>query len=394
MASQTCWSLNALFNQNPILDLTTREPDDTSDHEAGDLALTWRNPADTLAQTSSLPETEPVPRASTIPGLTQNNIQTNNQNTYNLTVNNTYSEAVGYGGGGGGRVVFLVFVIAAAYGITTFWNNTVTSIQSSFSGLASFVGLSYFAASSAKKPEPSATITFGKATSSITPNPIVPSPSGIVKAIDDVDHWVSLLADWPEEGGYLNEKGVFWDTEGYVEFKDVGGFRDAWIVLSENNRNLEKRTCPSFSISSVATLRPYAGIKNRLKSLREGACGLRDSTEETGDKLTWKGTDDDGGFDNGVTTVTSRGNLLCDIFVGAELWMSKLHKTVLEIDSSSQMPRALADLMASLRNLRHPRHELLRRAEDERGGGGGLASWLNRFGSCTVWSLTDFGTLG
>ncbi|KAJ4130527.1 hypothetical protein NW754_009578 [Fusarium falciforme] len=98
-------------------------------------------------------------------------------------------------------VVFLVFVIAAAYGITTFWNNTVTSIQSSFSGLASFVGLSYFAASSAKKPEPSATITFGKATSSITPNPIVPSPSGIVKAIDDVDHWVSLLADWPEEGG-------------------------------------------------------------------------------------------------------------------------------------------------------------------------------------------------
>lgn len=166
-----------------------------------------------------------------------------------MTVNNTYGEAVGFGGGGGGRggdgswwfppcgpyctlllillVVFLVFVIAAAYGITTFWNNTVTGIQSSFSGLAPFVGPSYFAASSAKKPEPSAAITFGKATSSISPNPIVPSPSGIVKAIDDIDHWVSLLIDWPKGEGYLNEKGVFWDAEGHVEFKDIGGFCDA-----------------------------------------------------------------------------------------------------------------------------------------------------------------------
>lgn len=41
--------LNALFNQNPILGLTTRESADTSDHEAGDLALTRRNPADALA---------------------------------------------------------------------------------------------------------------------------------------------------------------------------------------------------------------------------------------------------------------------------------------------------------------------------------------------------------
>lgn len=118
---------------------------------------------------------------------------------------------------------------------------------------------------------------------------------------------------------------------------------------------------------SIITVDTTNSIKNRLKSLREGAYGLCDSIEETGDKLTWKGADDIGGFDDGVMMVASRGNLLCDIFVRAELWMSKLHKSVLEIDSSSQMPRALADMMASLRNLRHPRHELLRRAEDELG---------------------------
>ncbi|RSL44430.1 hypothetical protein CEP54_014684 [Fusarium duplospermum] len=458
--------LDTLFDQNPLLNLVNREPDDTSDRDTGDPAVVRRNPPGALTETSSRSETVPVPVpvpvASTLPELTQNNIQNNNQNTYNLTVNNTYGEGIGFGGGGGGRggrgggrwwfppcgpyctlplillVVLIVFVMAAAYGITTIWSNTVTSIQSSFSGLASFVGLGYFAASSTKKPEPSATITFGKATSSVMPTPIVPSPSGIVKAIDDVDHWVSILAQWPDTEVCLSENGVFWNGEGSVGFEHVGGFRDAWIVLSEDLRNLERRVHRAFALVDKdvsqfldelrgypATIRwhldanrspwqklvaylPWSGdkspfdvlyanhqraealssrtaighdiitvdttnsIKKRLGRLSEGACGLRDSIEITGERLTWAGVDDDGGLGDGVTTVASRGNLLCDIFARAELRVKNLHKTLVELDESAQIPDALTMTMVSIRALRHPRREILRKAEDD------LVEWISR----------------
>ncbi|RTE74922.1 hypothetical protein BHE90_010612 [Fusarium euwallaceae] len=454
--------LDTLFDRNPLLNLARREPNDTSDHDAGDIAVAGRNPLGGLTQTSSHPETASIPVASTLPELTQNNIQNNNRNTYNLTVNNTYGEGVGFGGGRGGRgggggggrwwfppcgpyctlplillVVLLVFVIAAAYGITTFWSNTVTSIQSSFSGLASFVGLGYFAASSTKKPEPSATITFGKATSSVTPTPIVPSPSGIVKAIDDVDHWVSILAQWPNTEAYLSENGVFWSGEGSVGFKDVGGFRDAWIVLSEDLRNLEKRIHSAFApvdkdVSQFleelrghpATIRwhqeanrspwqkllaylPWSdkspfdvlyanhqraealstrtaighdilivdtanSIKDRLGSLREGACGLRNSVEITGYGLTWVGADDGGGFGDGVTTVASRGNLLCDIFTRAELRMKKLNETLIGFNESTKIPGTLTKAMVYIRAQRHPGREIIRKAEDD------LVEWIGK----------------
>ncbi|KAL2669950.1 hypothetical protein Neosp_015116 [[Neocosmospora] mangrovei] len=448
--------LDTLFDRNPLLDLVSREPDDTSNQ------IARHNPAGDLTQTSSHSETASVPVASTPPKLTQNNIQNNNQNTYNLTVNHTYGEGVGLGGGGGGRgtggrwwfppcdpycalplillVTLLVFVIAAACGITTFWSNTVTSIQSSFSGLASFVGLGYFTASSAKKPEPppSASITFGKATSSVTPTPIVPSHSGIVKAIDDVDHWVSILAQWPGTEAYLGENGVFWNGQGSVGFEHVGGFRDAWIVLSEDLRNLERRVHGAFApvdkdVSQFleelrgypATIRwhqeanrsswqkllahlPWSGkspfdvlyanhqraealstrtaighdnitmdttngIKNRLGRLSEGACGLRDSIEITGERLTWAGADD-GGFGDGVSTVASRGNLLCDIFARAEMRMKTLHETLLELDELARIPDALTTTMVSIRALRHPRREILRKAEED------LVEWIGKLG--------------
>ncbi|RSL89527.1 hypothetical protein CEP52_014874 [Fusarium oligoseptatum] len=345
--------LDTLFDRNPLLNLARREPNDTSDHDAGDIAVA-------------------------------------------------------------GRIH-----------------------SSSFSGLASFVGLGYFAASSTKKPEPSATITFGKATSSVTPTPIVPSPSGIVKAIDDVDHWVSILAQWPNTEAYLSENGVFWSGEGSVGFKDVGGFRDAWIVLSEDLRNLEKRIHSAFApvdkdVSQFleelrghpATIRwhqeanrspwqkllaylPWSdkspfdvlyanhqraealstrtaighdilivdtanSIKDRLGSLREGACGLRNSVEITGYGLTWVGADDGGGFGDGVTTVASRGNLLCDIFTRAELRMKKLNETLIGFNESTKIPGTLTKAMVYIRAQRHPGREIIRKAEDD------LVEWIGK----------------
>lgn len=454
------FNLDTLFNQNPLLDLITREPDPSA-HGAEDLDIAQRDSPGELTQSPSQQETVAVPGTSTLSELTQNNMQnntqTNNQNTFNVTVNNTYGEGVGFGGrrggGGGGRcwwgcgsycpfllillVVLLVIVVAAAYGITTFWNNTVTSIQSSFSSLTSFISLGYFATSSAKKPEPSTTITFGKATPSIKPTPIVPFPSGIIKAIDDVDHWVSLLADWPGAEAHLSANGVFWGGEGSIGFEDVGGFRDAWIILSEDLRRLEKRLQRVFApidkdmsrflddlrrhpatkrwhrqasrpawqkllgylpwsdkspldvlyanhkraktlcsrpgiVHEIITVDTANSIKSRLRRLSEGACGLRDSIEKTGDRLAWAGTNDREGFGDGVSTVVSRGNLLCDIFVRAELRMEKLQKTVLEVDDSSQMPEALATMLGSLIVLGNPRHELLRKVEED------LGEWIEK----------------
>ncbi|EEU33915.1 uncharacterized protein NECHADRAFT_89045 [Fusarium vanettenii 77-13-4] len=228
-----------------------------------------QRPVEEITPISQQPDVAPTPEPR---NLTQNNSQYNNSNTYNVTyTSNNYFDGVssgshdsggGGGGGGGGRwralgfspfcacplaliLICLFFVIAAIYGLATFWSNTVSSIQSLTSAVTSFFTLSFLASRPTTQAGTSPTITIIKPTMTDEPTPIIDSPEGIIKAFDDLDHWVKQLQDCREAGEKTAEHQLFF--QGFdVSVNAIGGMRDGWAIVMEDILTLEKKLRNAF----------------------------------------------------------------------------------------------------------------------------------------------------
>ncbi|KAM0415988.1 hypothetical protein ACHAPT_013043 [Fusarium lateritium] len=385
-----------------------------------------------LAQRSA-EDVIPLPRQSGVaaataelPNLTQNNSQYN-INTYNVSyTSNNYFD----GGGGGGRwralglspycafplvfiVICLLVLIAAVYGAATFWNNTVSTVQGLLSAVSSFVTLGFLTST---RPTPtgqaggSPTITIITPTMTAVPTPIIHSPSGVIKAVDDLDHWVKLLKGYQGTGEQTAEHRLFFEHFD-VSLSTIGGVRDGWVVVMEDILTLEKKLRNTFSPLNrdIAKLRRDLGaspaakrwmlqveastwdkllssmpwisnkspvqvlienherakalsarvqkarklfahqavrsIQQRVESLSDGSCRLRDSIEIGGEKVP---RNSDEKLSEGVVAVMSRGNLLCNLIRQAEKRIQRLGQV---FDNMVDDPQTIYDLEVVMSNL-------------------------------------------
>ncbi|RTE68782.1 hypothetical protein BHE90_016841 [Fusarium euwallaceae] len=375
--------------------------------------------------------------------LTQNNLQYNNSNTYNVTYTNnnyfgdgassdSYDSGGGGGGGRGGRwcplgfspfcafPLFLIlmsvfFVIAAIYGVATFWNNTVSSVQSLASTVTSIFSLGFLASKPTIQTSTSPPITIVKPTiMTDRPTPIVHSPEGIVKAFDDLNHWVKQLQDCQEAKEKSAEHQLFFQHFD-ISLTTISGMRDSWVILMEDILTLEKKLRKVFGLldrdmtklgrdlganpaakcwireaeastwdkilysmpwsshlspiqvlftnyERIKTLsvevqrirvffahQSLKSIQQQVQSLSDVSCGLRDSVEISGEKLSRKA---DEKLEGGISAVVSRGNLLCDLFLRADQRVQRFQHLFDKVMDDQQMANELGETMKNLDRLK------------------------------------------
>ncbi|KAJ3538082.1 hypothetical protein NM208_g6059 [Fusarium decemcellulare] len=103
----------------------------------------------------------------------------------------------------------------------------------------------YFAASSTTTRGPSPSVTFLTSTSSVVPTPIIPSPSSIIKAIDDIEHCLAQLKEWPETAAHFSDYALFAGDD--HAYDGAAKFHDAWVLLSNDLEHLEKELHRAFA---------------------------------------------------------------------------------------------------------------------------------------------------
>lgn len=139
----------------------------------------------------------------------------------------------------------LFFVIAAIYGFATFWNNTVSGVQGLASAVTSFITLPFLASRSTTQASTSPSIAIIKPTMTDAPTPIIYSPEAIIKAVDDLDHWVKQLKDCQATGEKTAEHQLFF-RDFDVSTNTSGGMRDGWFIAMEDILTLEKELRNTF----------------------------------------------------------------------------------------------------------------------------------------------------
>ncbi|KAL7755138.1 hypothetical protein ACKLNR_014895 [Fusarium oxysporum f. sp. zingiberi] len=213
-------------------------------------------PTSLVTELGVFPPVNPTDSAPGGPRFSQTNTQTinntcnnytynttNNTSTSNTNTNTDVSGDVGGIGDGGGRgnggwwssrgpcglsltwllIIIVLVVLAAVYGIATFWNNTVTALSKPLSAVVWIMTLASVTATT------------------IIPTPIFEEPSGIVSAIDDCNFWVSRLDKWTQTETHLKKHELFLSENNVVGFAPVGEIRDAFVIVVEDIKSFEKR---------------------------------------------------------------------------------------------------------------------------------------------------------
>ncbi|KAH7215801.1 hypothetical protein DER44DRAFT_856514 [Fusarium oxysporum] len=235
-------------------------------------------PTSLVTELGVFPPVNPTDSAPGGPRFSQTNTQTinntcnnytynttNNTSTSNTNTNTDVSGDVGGIGDGGGRgnggwwssrgpcglsltwllIIIVLVVLAAVYGIATFWNNTVTALSKPLSAVVWIMTLGKLGVGSASGASSgTAIITPSSITvtaTTIIPTPIFEEPSGIVSAIDDCNFWVSRLDKWTQTETHLKKHELFLSENNVVGFAPVGEIRDAFVIVVEDIKSFEKR---------------------------------------------------------------------------------------------------------------------------------------------------------
>ncbi|KAH7228628.1 hypothetical protein B0J15DRAFT_556244 [Fusarium solani] len=304
--------------------------------------------------------------------LTQINSQYNNSNTCNVNY-------------------------TTIYGFATFWNNTVSGVQGLASAVTSFITLPFLASRSTTQASTSPSIAIIKPTMTDAPTPIIYSPEAIIKAVDDLDHWVKQLKDCQATGEKTAEHQLFF-RDFDVSTNTSGGMRDGWFIAMEDILTLEKELRNTFGPldrdvaklgrdlgahpaakrwireAEASTWGKFLGsmpwsfqhspiqvvftnyerirmlsVKNRIKGLRGASCELRDSIEMNGGKLSPKADKD---LRGGISAIASRGNLLCDLFLQADQRVQRLGRLLHKSTDDQKTAQNLGETMMNLAKLK------------------------------------------
>ncbi|KAF7558764.1 hypothetical protein G7046_g5384 [Stylonectria norvegica] len=287
-------------------------------------------------------------------------------------------------------VVVLAMVLFAVYGASVFWAAVIAKFQSAVMSLLWLITFGNISSrGSHQAPGQHAytttTMTFVTPVQTPLPTPIFRSPETVLKAVDDLDHWVAQLAHAPDDLAYLVEKHGLSDEsmktqvgsirQGWTDVLDALTAHDKSLQLTfkstykdlsrllheiESSAALDPNHQPSFFQGWCSSIRictrqlsprehlveyfkrvdrllsrirkihisflaewPREQLEDMLRSLSSTTCHLRDVIEPVGQRLpgTIKSSSDLGTI---IIALASRGNLLYDIFQRAELKVKAL----------------------------------------------------------------------
>ncbi|KAJ4313177.1 hypothetical protein N0V84_009556 [Fusarium piperis] len=235
------------------------------------------------------------------------------------------------------------------------------------------------------------------------PTPIISSPEGVIKTVDDLDHWVKQLRKCREtEEKTAEVQYFFWDFD--VSLSTISGMRNVWVIAMEDILTLEKKLRDTFAPldRAVTKLRRDIGahpdakrwireaeastwrmlldsmprspnhspiqvlvanyeriralslkvqpgslsnIQQQVQSLGDDSCELHESNELSGGKLSRKAGKH---LSEGINAVASRGNMLYDLFLQVSQRVNRLDKLLNISSNDRQIAQGLEETMMRL----------------------------------------------
>ncbi|KAJ3527507.1 hypothetical protein NM208_g10667 [Fusarium decemcellulare] len=192
---------------------------------------------------------------------TKHHSESNTQNTYYTF--NWYGGGdgpPGGGGRGGGRgrwlpgwlpcgpcaliclILLIILLFAAVYGIATFWNNSIAWVQGIYSGLIYILTLGIFSQSPPDSPR---VTIISSTTIDVTPNHIIPAPSGIYSAFYDLGFWMADLERLNAEADGADLE-LFFTRIQDLSVDVAGDLNDRWVIVANDIGVMEKRIGEAF----------------------------------------------------------------------------------------------------------------------------------------------------